>query len=55
MRQMGSMRFMDIVGYQNEHLLKQMIDQCAVRFTRDKDYFPEDYVYKTKNQLCMLS
>jgi hypothetical protein len=48
MRQMGSMRFMDIVGYQNEHLLKQMIDQCAVRFTRDKDYFPEDYVYKTK-------
>lgn len=48
MRQMGSMRFMDIVGYKNEHLLQQMIDQCAVRFTRDKDYFPEDFVYKTK-------
>ena len=48
MRQMGAMRFMDIVGYQNEHLLEQMIDQCAVRFTRDKDYFPEDYVYRTK-------
>lgn len=48
MRQMGSMRFMDIVGYQNEHLLQQMIDECSVKFKRDKPYFPEDYYYKTK-------
>jgi hypothetical protein len=48
MRQMGSMRFMDIVGYKNEHLLNDMINSVAVRFTRDKDYFPADYVYKTK-------
>lgn len=48
MRQMGSSRFMQIVGYQNEHLLQGMIDSVAVRFTRDKDYFPEDYVFKTK-------
>lgn len=48
MRQMGSSRFMQIVGYQNEHLLNDMINSVAVRFTRDKDYFPEDYVYKTK-------
>lgn len=48
MRQMGSLRFMDIVGYQNEHLLEQMINDKAVRFTRDKDYYPEDFIYKTK-------
>jgi hypothetical protein len=48
MRQMGSMRFMQIVGYQNEHLLNDMINSVAVRFTRDKDYLPADYVYKTK-------
>ena len=48
MRQMGSMRFMEIVGYQNEHLLNDMINSVAVRFKRDKDYFPEDYVLKTK-------
>lgn len=48
MRQMGSLRFMQIVGYQNEHLLNDMINSVAVRFTRDKDYFPEDYVLKTK-------
>ena len=48
MRQMGSNRFMQIVGYQNEHLLNDMINSVAVRFTRDKDYFPADYVYKTK-------
>lgn len=48
MRQMGSMRFMQIVGYQNEHLLNDMINSVAVRFTRDKDYFPENYVLKTK-------
>lgn len=48
MRQLGSMRFMQIVGYQNEHLLNDMINSVAVRFTRDKDYFPEDYVYRTK-------
>lgn len=49
MRQMGSMRFMDIVGYQNEHLLQQMIDQASVNYKRDKGYLPQDYVYKTKN------
>lgn len=48
MRQMGSMRFMQIVGYQNEQLLNDMINSVAVRFKRDKDYFPEDYVLKTK-------
>lgn len=48
MRQMGSLRFMQIVGYQNEHLLNGMINSVAVRFKRDKDYFPEDYVLKTK-------
>lgn len=48
MRQMGSLRFMQIVGYQNEHLLNDMINSVAVRFKRDKDYFPEDYVLKTK-------
>lgn len=48
MRQMGSMRFMDIVGYQNEHLLQQMIDQASVNYKRDKGYLPQDYVYKTK-------
>lgn len=48
MRQMGSMRFMQIVGYQNEHLLDDMINSVSVRFKRDKDYFPEDYVFKTK-------
>ena len=48
MRQMGSMRFMDIVGYQNEHLLNQMIDEVSVNYKRDKGYLPEDYVYKTK-------
>lgn len=48
MRQMGSMRFMEIAGYQNEHLLNDMINSVAVRFKRDKDYFPEDYVFKTK-------
>lgn len=47
-RQMGSSRFMQIVGYQNEHLLNDMINSVAVRFTRDKEYFPADYVYKTK-------
>lgn len=48
MRQMGSSRFMQIVGYQNEHLLSDMINSVAVRFKRDKDYFPEDYVFNTK-------
>lgn len=48
MRQMGSMRFMDIVGYQNEHLLQQMIDEASVKYKRDKGYLPQDYVYKTK-------
>lgn len=48
MRQMGSMRFMDIVGYQNEQLLQQMIDEASVNYKRDKGYLPQDYVYKTK-------
>lgn len=48
MRQMGSMRFMDIVGYRNEHLLQQMIDEASVNYKRDKGYLPQDYVYKTK-------
>lgn len=48
MRQMGSMRFMDVVGYQNEHLLQQMIDDASVNYKRDKGYLPQDYVYKTK-------
>lgn len=48
MRQMGSMRFMDIIGYRNEHLLNQMIDNASVNYKRDKGYLPEDYVYKTK-------
>lgn len=48
MRQMGAMRFMDIVGYQNEHLLQQMINEASVNYKRDKGYLPQDYVYKTK-------
>ncbi|WZP35553.1 DNA helicase [Enterococcus phage vB_Efs30_KEN14] len=48
MRQMGSMRFMDIVGYQNEHLLQQMIDEVSVKYERDKPYMPQDFYYKTK-------
>lgn len=48
MRQMGSMRFMDIVGYQNEKLLQAMIDEASVNYKRDKGYLPQDYVYKTK-------
>lgn len=48
LRQMGAMRFMDIVGYKNEHLLQGIIDDVSVKFTRDKDYFPEDYVFNTK-------
>lgn len=48
MRQMGAMRFMDIVGYQNEEMLKKMIDAHALRYKRDKEYLPEDYVFKTK-------
>lgn len=48
MRQMGSMRFMDVVGYKNEHLLQQMIDEASVKYKRDKGYLPQDYVYRTK-------
>lgn len=48
MRQIGAMRFMDIVGYQNEQLLQQMIDNASVNYKRDKGYLPQDYVYKTK-------
>lgn len=48
MRQMGAMRFMDIVGYRNEQLLNNMIDNASVNYKRDKGYLPQDYVYKTK-------
>ncbi|MGV2809925.1 SNF2-related protein [Enterococcus faecalis] len=48
MRQMGSMRFMDIVGYKNEHLLQQMINEVSVKYERDKAYMPQDFYYKTK-------
>lgn len=48
MRQMGAMRFMDIVGYQNEEMLQKMIDAHALKYKRDKEYLPEDYVFKTK-------
>lgn len=48
MRQIGSMRFMDVVGYQNEQLLQQMIDNASINYKRDKGYLPQDYVYKTK-------
>ena len=48
MRQMGAMRFMDVIGYQNEQLLQQMIDEASVNYKRDKGYLPQDYVYKTK-------
>lgn len=48
MQQMGSARFMTVVGYQNEHLLQQMIDNASVNYKRDKGYLPQDYVYKTK-------
>lgn len=48
MRQMGAMRFMDVIGYKNEHLLQQMIDEASVNYKRDKGYLPQDYVYKTK-------
>lgn len=48
MRQMGSMRFMDIVGYKNEKLLNDMIANASVNFKRDKGYLPQDYIYNTK-------
>ena len=48
MRQMGSMRFMDVIGYQNEQLLQQMINNASVNYKRNKGYLPQDYVYKTK-------
>lgn len=48
MRQLGSMRFMQITGYKNEHLLQRMIDDASVNYKRDKGYLPQDYVYKTK-------
>ena len=48
MRQMGSARFLQITGYQNEHLLQQMIDEASVNYKRDKRYLPQDYIYKTK-------
>lgn len=48
MRQMGSMRFMDIVGYKNEKLLNDIIANASVNFKRDKGYLPQDYIYNTK-------
>lgn len=48
MQQMGAARFMQIIGYRNEHLLKQMIDEVSVRYERDKPYMPQDFYYKTK-------
>lgn len=48
MRQIGSMRFMDIIGYKNEHLLQQMVDEVSVKYERDKPYMPQDFYYKTK-------
>lgn len=48
MRQMGAMRFMDVIGYQNEQLLQQMINNASVNYKRNKGYLPQDYVYKTK-------
>ena len=48
MRQMGSMRFMQITGYKNEQLLNHMIANTSVNFKRDKGYLPQDYVYTTK-------
>lgn len=48
MRQMGAMRFMQTIGYKNEHLLQQMIDDVSICFERDKGYYPQEYVYKTK-------
>lgn len=48
MQQMGAARFMQIIGYRNEHLLKQMIDDVSVRYERDKPYMPQDFYYKTK-------
>ncbi len=48
MRQMGAMRFMQITGYANEHLLQKMIEDVSIRFERNKGYYPQDYVYKTK-------
>lgn len=48
MQQMGAARFMQVIGYRNEHLLKQMIDEVSVRYERDKPYMPQDFYYKTK-------
>lgn len=48
MRQMGSARFMQITGYQNEHILQGMVNSSSVNFKRDKPYLPEDYFYTTK-------
>lgn len=48
MQQMGAARFMQVIGYRNEHLLKQMIDDVSVRYERDKPYMPQDFYYKTK-------
>lgn len=48
MRRMGTMQFMDVVGYQNEEQLQKMIDAHSLTYKRDKPYLPEDYIYKTK-------
>lgn len=48
MRRMGTMQFMDVVGYQNEEQLQKMIDAHSLTYKRDKPYLPQDYMYKTK-------
>lgn len=45
---MGAMKFNQIVGYQNEHLLDQMIKEASVSHKRDKAYTPQFKVIKTK-------
>lgn len=51
MRQMGSLRFIDVVGYKNEDLLQQMIDDVSIRYERNKPYMPQDFYYKTKKPI----
>lgn len=48
MTRMGGSQFMRITGYRNVDLLEDMVNQCSVRYKRDKPYLPEDYVFETK-------
>lgn len=45
---MGSMKFNQITGYKNEHLLTQMVREASVSFIREKDYTPQFNVIKVK-------